>query len=159
MGSGMSILLRVTGEVEREQALAFADLVGLPDQVDDVSAVIPGREGTAVSLSAILAKAGRGPQAQHITLISGDGRFSASVPLAAVEGALVVYRLGPEALPVKKGGPLRFLIPNVEQCAIGGVDACANVKYLAEIRLSRDAGADSRPTSEREHEELHRHES
>ncbi len=152
------MLLRVTGEVEREQGLGFADLAALPDQVADVSAVVPGREGTAVPLAAILAQAGCRPQATHITLISGDGCFSASVPLAAVNKGLVVYRLGAEALPAKHGGPLRFLIPNVEQCAVGGVDACANVKFLAEIRLTRGAGKDTRPTSDREHEELHRHE-
>lgn len=158
-GQHMSILLRVTGEVEKELLLGFADLAALPDQVADVSTVIPGREGAAVPLAVILAKAGRNTQATHITLVSGDGRFSASVPLAAVDAGLVVYRLDAEPLPANKGGPLRFLIPNVEQCAVGGIDACANVKFLAEIRLSQEAGKDTRPTTTREHEELHRHES
>jgi 2-dehydropantoate 2-reductase len=73
----------------------------------------------------------------------------------AVRDAIVAYRLGNEPLPEKKGGPFRFLIPNIEECAIGGVDACANVKFLARIELSRHPGQDDRPTSKTAHGEHH----
>ena len=54
--------------------------------------------------------------AAYIALQSTDGKFSASVPLDAVRNAVIAYRLGNEPLPAKKGGPFRFLIPNVEDC-------------------------------------------
>ena len=72
-----------------------------------------------------------------------------------MRNALVAYRLDNEPLPEKKGGPFRFLIPNVEECAIGEVDACANVKFLGEIRFSTQPGEDNRPTSKASHEAHH----
>lgn len=154
----MKTLLRVIGAVETEQSLSFEDLRALSGQVADIAALIPGREGGGVHLAAILAAAGVRPGSTHITLSATDGRFSASVPLAAVSDAVVVYRIGDEPLPTSKGGPLRFLIPNIEQCAIGGVDACANVKYLGTMRVTIGNGVDTRPTTKSAHEELHRHE-
>ena len=147
--------LRVEGEVQHPQNLGFADLAALPRQVADLGQLIPGREGGGVRLQSILEVAGPTQAATHVTLISSDGKFSASVPLEAVREAVVAYRLGDEPLPDKKGGPMRFFIPNVEECAIGGVDACANVKFVGLIRLSHGSGKDTRPTSKARHEELH----
>jgi hypothetical protein len=48
-----------------------------------------------------------------------------------------------------------FFITNVEECAIGEVDACANVKFLGTIQLTIGPGPDTRPGSVREHEALH----
>jgi DMSO/TMAO reductase YedYZ molybdopterin-dependent catalytic subunit len=149
--------LRVDGEVVKACELSFADLAALPGQVDDVGELIPGRAGGAVRLASILERAGRRPEASHATLSSADGRFTASVPLDAVREAVVAYRLGDAPLPERQGGPLRFFIPDVEECAIGGVDACANVKFLARIELTRGAAKDTRPASQSEHEDLHRH--
>lgn len=147
--------LRVEGAVATSRDFSFADLAILPDQVADVSQLVPGREGGGVRLQAILNKVAPTANAQHITLQSSDGKFSASVPLVAVRDAIVAYRLGNGPLPEKKGGPFRFLIPNIEECAIGGVDACANVKFLARIELSQHPGWDNRPSSKATHEELH----
>jgi hypothetical protein len=138
--------------------MSFSDLAALPGQDADDARLIPGREGGAVRLASILGAVGCNPAATHVTLTSTDGRFSASVPLEAVRDAVVAYRLGDAPLPERLGGPLRFFIPNVEQCAIGGIDACANVKFLGSIELTRDPGLDTRPTSEREHALLHEHE-
>jgi hypothetical protein len=147
--------LRIEGEVQHARTLSFADLTALPDQVADIGALIPGREGGGVRLRSILAAVEVLPTAMHITIASSDGKFSASVPLDAVQDAIVAYRLGSGPLPQTKGGPIRFLIPNVEQCAIGGVDACANVKFVKLMRLSRSPGEDTRPTSAASHDELH----
>ena len=108
-----------------------------------------------VRLQSVLNVVSPDETARYITLSSSDGKFSASVPLEAVHDAIIAYRLGDEPLPSKKGGPFRFFIPNVEECAIGGVDACANVKFLARIELSQKPGADNRPTSKTTHEEHH----
>jgi len=147
--------LRVEGAVATGCTFTFADLAALPNQVPDVSHLVPGREGGGVRLQSILDTVAPAAAAQYITLQSSDGKFSASVPLAAVRDAIVAYRLGNEPLPEKKGGPFRFLIPNIEACAIGGVDACANVKFLSRIELSQHAGQDNRPISKATHEEHH----
>ena len=151
-------LLRVDGAVREPREFGFDDLSALPGQVSDVAALIAGREGGAVRLQALLDAVGVQSAATHVTLTSTDGKFSASVPLAAVHDAVVAYRLGDAPLPREKGGPLRFFIPNVEQCAIGGVDACANVKFLGRIHLMTAPGADTRPTSVHAHQELHNRE-
>ncbi len=128
--------LVVDGEVAAESAFAYADLAQLPEQVADVGALVPGRRGAAVRLRALLAEVAPRAGAAWATLASGDGRFSISVPLAAVGDALVTYRLGEAPLPAEQGGPIRFLIPGVEKCGLPGVDACANVKGLARITLT-----------------------
>ncbi|MBM4258524.1 MAG: hypothetical protein FJ147_21830 [Deltaproteobacteria bacterium] len=147
--------LRIEGAVTTRRDFSFADLAALPNQIADVSQLVPGREGGGVRLQSILDQVAPTAAAQHLTLQSSDGKFSASIPLAAVREAIVAYRLGNEPLPEKKGGPFRFLIPHIEECAIGEVDACANVKFLARIELSQQPGADNRPTSKTSHEEHH----
>jgi len=147
--------LRIEGEVEHTRTFTFADLAALPNQISDVGQLIPGREGGGVRLQSILDTVHPAAAAAYITLKSTDGKFSASVPLKSVRNAVVTYRLNDEPLPAKKGGPFRFLIPNVEECAIGEVDACANVKFLGEIRFSAQPGEDNRPTSNASHEEHH----
>ena len=150
------VKLRIQGEVKAPCTLGFTELAALRGQIDDVGAIAPGREGGGVRLQSILDAAGVGAAATHVTLSSTDGAFSASVPLEAVRDAVIAYRLGDAPLPETKGGPIRFFIPNVEQCAVGGVDACANVKSLGCILLTRSPGEDTRPTTAKEHEDLHR---
>jgi DMSO/TMAO reductase YedYZ molybdopterin-dependent catalytic subunit len=147
--------LRVEGAIAHGRDFTFSDLAALPDQIPDVSQCLPGREGGGVRLRTILATVSPATTARYITLQSGDGKFSASIPLEAARDAIVAYRLGAEPLPSEKGGPFRFFIPNVEECAIGGVDACANVKFLARIDLSQHPGQDNRPISKTAHEDLH----
>jgi DMSO/TMAO reductase YedYZ molybdopterin-dependent catalytic subunit len=132
-------LLRVDGNVATPRSLGFDELAGLPDQVADVGALVPGRRGGGVRLAAILDAVGRVPDARFAQLRSTDG-FSAWVPLDAVAQALVVYRLGDGPLPEADGGPLRFLIPDVEKCGVAGLDTCANVKRLGTVTLARSAG-------------------
>ncbi|MCZ6871920.1 MAG: molybdopterin-dependent oxidoreductase [bacterium] len=148
--------LRVEGEVGKPQDFDFAALAALPGQVPDIGALIPGREGGGVWLRSLLEASVAQPATRHITLQATDGNFSASVPLeAVVDRAVVVYRLGDDPLPADKGGPIRFLIKDVEECTIGEVDACANVKFLGVIQLTQGPGIDTRPTTARDHEALH----
>lgn len=152
-------LLRVEGEVDTPREFHFADLEALPDQVSDIGPLIPGREGGGVWLRALLAASNVRPEATHLTLQASDGSFSASVPLAAVcERSLVVYRLGDGPLPADKGGPIRFFITDVDACAVGEVDACANVKFLGVIQCTRGPGTDTRPTTPQAHVALHERE-
>jgi hypothetical protein len=147
--------LRVEGEVSTPHDFSFSDLTRLPGQVDDVGQFVPGRDGSGVRLRSLLDRVGPKDSVQYITLESSDGKFSASLPVAAVQDALVAYRLGDEPLPAKKGGPFRFFIPNVEECAVGEVDACANVKFLGRLHLSHEPGRDVRPTSPTSHQTHH----
>lgn len=148
-------VLQVEGEVQNARNFGFEDLAELPNQIPDIRQLIPSREGGGVRLQSILDKVDPASTAAYITLKSTDGKFSASVPLEAVRNAIIAYRLGNESLPATQGGPFRFLIPQVEACAVGEVDACANVKFLGEMRLSSQPGEDSRPTSKVMHEEHH----
>jgi len=147
--------LRVSGQVLAPCELGWDDLAGLPDQIDDVAALVPGREGGGVRLRAVLARAGLKDGATHVTCESSDGKFAASVPLAAVRDAVIVYRLGNLPLPVEKGGPLRFYIPAADDCLRGEIDHCANVKNLGALHVTRGAGHDTRPTTDAEHRALH----
>ena len=147
--------LHIEGEVQSPRAFGFTELCSLSEQIEDVSQLIPGREGSAVRLQAVLEQVGPKETAQYITLESTDGKFSASVPLEAVQEGIIAYRFNDAALPEKKGGPYRFFIPNVAECHVAEVDACANVKFLGRICLSQEKGRDVRPTNPQLHEQHH----
>ena len=154
----MGDLLHTEGLVERPLSLSFDDLAALPGQIPDVASEIPGREGGGVRLDAVLEASGARGDARYITLATGDGSFSASIPLAPIRAqGIVVYRDGGGPLSEAKGGPVRFFIKDIELCSLGGdeADRCANVKHLGRIELSAALGKDTRPLSETAHEALH----
>jgi 2-dehydropantoate 2-reductase len=141
-----SHVLRIDGEVQTPGAFDFTDMIAFPGQIADVAALIPGRHGAAVRLRTLLETVGLSPQATHLTLHATDGNYAASVPLAAVtDQAILVYRIDEGPLPSSQGGPVRFLIPDVNACGIGEVDACANVKHLSRIEVTHGPGKDTRP--------------
>ena len=151
-------MLEVTGLVQHPRRFAFRDLAALPGQVPHVAAIFPKRSGVGVRLDALLAAAGLRSGASHLTLESTDGKFSASVPLEAVAPrGIVVYREGDAPLPEDKGGPVRFLIQDVESCGLAEVDRCANVKFLGRIVVTSAPGPDTRPSTQKQHEALHTH--
>ena len=150
--------LRIEQEGKPAQELDFHQLADLDGQIDDVAALIPGRVGGAVTLKAILDRLNPDEELDYLTVESTDGGFAASVPLEALRHAIIAYRVGDEPLPRDKGGPLRFLIPDDEGCATGGADACANVKFVGTLRLTRGKGKDTRPETPRQHAKLHEEE-
>ena len=142
-----TILLRILGEVQQPQELAFADLcqIAAEHQIEDVGQLVPGRRGSAVTLRGLLALAKFKPDAHYITVHASADDFHASVPLGGVlDTALVIYRDGDGPLPQSLGGPVRFLIPDAATCRTSDVDACANVKFVDQIELTRELGQDSR---------------
>lgn len=150
--------LHVAGAVGTPRTFTFADLAALPAQLPDVGTLIPGRQGGAVRLRTLLDAVSPQPQATHLTLHATDATFSASVPLdAVIDRAVIVYRLAENPLPTSQGGPLRFLVTDVEACGVAEVDACANVKFLGTIELTHGPGMDTRPTTVQEHKVLHEH--
>jgi DMSO/TMAO reductase YedYZ molybdopterin-dependent catalytic subunit len=138
--------LEISGEVQQPGAFDFEALAQMSGQIEDISALVSGRTGGGVRLASLLAAVRPRPEATHLTVESNDGCFSASVPLSAVvESGVILYRLGSQALPTQQGGPFRFLITDAQTCATGGVDLCANVKFVGRMALTAGPGRDTRP--------------
>ena len=153
--------LQTSGEVEQPCTLGFAELaaIGAEHQVADVSRLVPGRKGDAVTLAGILALVRPKSGAQWLGLHAAADDFHASIPLAAVaEKALVIYRLDGQPLPAKAGGPVRFFIPDFAACHTHEIDECANVKFVDRLEFTAAKGFDNRPHDGAAHEELHRKE-
>jgi DMSO/TMAO reductase YedYZ molybdopterin-dependent catalytic subunit len=153
------VALVIDGLVERPLRLTFDELDALPGsaRVADVSQFHPKRRGDGVTLDAILERAGVRPEANYATLHADRDDFHVSVPLEPLrEQGIVVYRLGEGRLAIEDGGPIRFLVRDPTVCHTGELDECANVKYLSRIELTTRRGLDTRPTTEAEHEALHR---
>jgi DMSO/TMAO reductase YedYZ molybdopterin-dependent catalytic subunit len=151
-------MLTVTGEVERPRTLAFADFekVDTVDKIIDVSRIVPGRKGDAVTLAGILKLVGPKSSAKYLGLHASTDNFHASIPLAAVaDRALVIYRLDGQPLPATAGGPVRFFIPDFAACHTDEIDECANVKFVDRIELTAEKGFDNRPHDGAEHVALH----
>ena len=130
-------MLVIEGELDRPRSIDPSELRRLPAQIDDVSALVPGRDGSAVWLRDVLAQCGLKPSARFATLASGDGKFAISVPLPPLlERAMLVYRKGDAPLPVAKGGPVRLLLAGKVECEAPDIDACAMVKGLGRIRVT-----------------------
>lgn len=154
-------MLRVDGEVEAPVELSFADLESMPKsvQVIDVSRFNAKRPGDGITLNGLLDHVKPKDAATYLTLHASADDFAASIPLQAVrDEGIVVYRLNRQPLPLDKGGPVRFLIPNPAACHTDELDDCANVKFVDRIELTAGKGRDTRPDDDEEHEELHRHE-
>ncbi|TMA73417.1 MAG: hypothetical protein E6J58_09310 [Deltaproteobacteria bacterium] len=130
-------MLIIEGELDGPRSIDPTDLRMLPVQIDDVSKVVPGRDGSAVWLRDVLAQSGLRPSGRFATLASGDGKFAISVPLQPLlERAMLVYRKGDAPLPLSKGGPVRLLLTGKVECEAPDIDACAMVKGLARIRVT-----------------------
>jgi DMSO/TMAO reductase YedYZ molybdopterin-dependent catalytic subunit len=136
-------MLIIEGELDGPRSIDPTELRWLPAQIDDVSTLIPGRDGSAVWLRDVLAQSGLKPSARFATLASGDGKFAISVPLQPLlERAMLVYRKGDAPLPVAKGGPVRLLLTGKVECEAPDIDACAMVKGLARIRVTAEQESD-----------------
>lgn len=106
--------------------------------VPDVGSRVPGRRGEAVHLGDLLGRHAPAPGSTHVTLESGDGHWSASLPVEEVAEGWLVFALDGAPLPREQGGPFRLFLP-------GQGDACANVKDLARITFGPGPGRDTRP--------------
>ena len=136
-------MLTIEGELDSPRSIDPSELGRLPAQIDDVSTLVPGRDGSAVWLRDLLKQAGLKPSARFATLASGDGKFAISVSLQPLlERAVLVYRTGDAPLPVSKGGPVRVLLTGKVECQAPDIDACAMVKGLGRIRITSEREPD-----------------
>jgi DMSO/TMAO reductase YedYZ molybdopterin-dependent catalytic subunit len=152
------VLLTVDGAVAKPLRLTFADLAALPaaDRIEDVSRFHPNRQGSGVTLEAVLRMADVAPEARYITLHADRDDFHVPVPLQAVlPEAVVVFHLNGQPLGPEHGGPIRFIIRNPAACHTNELDDCANVKYLSRMEVTTGRGRDTRPTTDEEHAALH----
>lgn len=122
-------MLTLDGCLPGPMVFTYADLRGLPGQIDDVGRIIPGRRGSAVSVAELLRDATLGDGARQAVFHSAEEGFFARVSLAsAVENGILVYRIGEHPLPERLGGPIRLFIPETD-------DRCANVKNVVRMEL------------------------
>ena len=152
--------MRIDGEIGDSRTLTTSDFGAIDSkwQVPDVSQVDPKHKGKAVRLAGVLELVAAKPTAKWLTLHSSRDNFHASIPLDAVrDGAIVIYELDGQPLPVSAGGPFRFLIRDFAACHTAEVDECANVKFVDRIELTAERGFDNRPQDDAEHAKLHEH--
>ncbi|NOT22180.1 MAG: 2-dehydropantoate 2-reductase [Nitrospiraceae bacterium] len=135
-------ILRIEGAVVQPVSLDRAAIAGLPaEQQLDISTVMPGMQGKGIRLKALLDVPALGIKADHVTIHSGDGKYSASLTLEQAKSfGLLVYELDGAPLPESKGGPFRLVTPGLG-------DLCANVKGVGRIEVTIGTGRDTRPTN------------
>ncbi len=107
-------------------------------RVDDLSELVPGRQGRGVFLRWLVGEAHPGRSAGWACLESMDGAFAASLKLGDLESAIVVHADAEGLLVEARGGPFRLFIP-------GASDACGNIKHLGRITLGSGPERDTRP--------------
>jgi DMSO/TMAO reductase YedYZ molybdopterin-dependent catalytic subunit len=139
--------VRVTGLVDHELELSFADLIQRPmvEKIVTLSCVsnevggdlVGNARWQGVLLADLLQEAGPQATAEQVVGVSVDG-FTAGFPLeVALDGrpALLAVAMNGEPLPVVHGFPARLVIPGL----YGYVSA---TKWLREIRLTTWDGFD-----------------
>ncbi len=155
---GNESVLRIDGLVERAVVLSSADLAAVDarHQLADVGSIVAGKRGRGVLLRGLLELARPQAEADYLTLHAAADDFHASVPLSAVRDVgVLVYELDGEPLPLKSGGPIRFLLPDSAACHTAEIDECANVKFVDRLQLTAGRGQDNRPSTAAEHARLH----
>jgi hypothetical protein len=120
-------ILRIGGKNQVD--LTYQDLCVSPGQIEDVSKEVPGRRGQAVRIRHLLDTDQVPPKPKEVVFQAGDDEFSARVSFDLVkEKGLFLYRIDGEPLPESQGGPLRLLIPGIN-------DRCSNVKNVVRMQL------------------------
>jgi 2-dehydropantoate 2-reductase len=134
-------IVRIDGAVVQPVSFDRAALAALPtEQQLDISTVLPSMKGKGIRLKGLLDVPALALEADHVTVHSGDGKYSACLTLAqALEWGILVYEVDGEALPESKGGPFRLVTPGLG-------DLCANVKGVARIEVTIGTGTDTRPS-------------
>ena len=118
--------LQVGGLVAQPRGYDLDTLRGMGARVEDARSVV-------VSLDRIIEAARPRGDATHVTAISSDGSYRASIPLPDATA------LGEVHAEEADGGPvLRLQVP-------GGMTLCWNVKGLALLRVTAGPEPDSLP--------------
>ncbi|MFT4166290.1 MAG: molybdopterin-dependent oxidoreductase [Microlunatus sp.] len=141
--------LKITGMVEREVTISFADLIAKPlvEHVATLTCVSNEIGGDLVGnavwlgypIRELLAQAGVQPGADMVLSTSQDG-WTAGTPLAVLTDpdrqALLAVGMNGEALPVEHGYPVRMVVPGL----YGYVSATKWVRELKVTTFAADQG-------------------
>jgi DMSO/TMAO reductase YedYZ molybdopterin-dependent catalytic subunit len=136
-------MLKVTGLVENEVSLSFAELLAMPLEEhlatltcvsDDVGGHLIGNAlWLGYPIRALLAKAVPKPGADMVLSTSVDG-FTAGTPLSVLQdsgtNAMLAVGMNGEALPLEHGFPVRMVVPGL----YGYVSA---TKWLTELKVTK----------------------
>src|SRR4051794_13455148 len=104
--------LAIDGAVDSELRLTYEELSTRNDLKPDVKVELSGRPSSGIPFVNLMKITGVQPAATHVTLHAEHDSFSASVPLSAVQDAVVIFEINGSPIDVNKGGPFRFYIPN-----------------------------------------------
>ena len=119
--------------------LVVSGLVEAPDRytlehLDRLAEYRDGTTDTVVPVRRVIENAGPAASATHVTALSADGSYSASIPLgeAVSKGEIHVNRADKSNLPI------RLVVPE-------GMTLCWNVKGLGRLRVTEGPEPDSLP--------------
>lgn len=131
-GSAGVPILRIEGRVSAPIDFGYPDFQALPDQIPDVGRIVPKRRGAGVWVRTLLERVAIQPGTTHALFHAGEDSFFARVSLDDVsEKGFLIYQIDGQPLPANLGGPLRLLIPGID-------DRCANVKNITRMELAAE---------------------
>ena len=105
----------------------------------EMSSIADNAVGEAVPAALLVELAEPEPDAAYCSVVSVDGAYSASIPIAdLVAGGWLAFRLDGEALPEEHGGPFRLTVAE-------GKTLCWNVKDVGELRFTATKEPDNVP--------------
>jgi 2-dehydropantoate 2-reductase len=136
-------VVKIDGAVVQPVSFDRKALRQLPEehQVAEVTTMMPGMQGRAITLKGLLEVPALNIDADHVTFHSVDGKYAATLTLQqARDFGLLLYELDGQPLPDGKGGPFRLI-------ASGLGDLCANVKGVGRIEVTKGPGRDTRQTT------------
>jgi DMSO/TMAO reductase YedYZ molybdopterin-dependent catalytic subunit len=131
--------LKLSGLAAGRDHMTWDEIATLADVVTDAGEVASGAVGAAVAMAPLIALAAPSPQATHCTVVSRDGAYRASIPIATLRtGGWLAFALDDRPLPGDLGGPLRLTVAD-------GTTLCWNVKDVGELRFTAAQEPDSVP--------------
>ena len=129
--------LRLTGLKRGSGSLSWDEIAAMP--ATEMTSIADNAIGDAVPAALLIELAEPEQDAAYCSVVSVDGAYSASIPIAdLVEGGWLAFRLDGAPLPAGNGGPLRLTV------ALGRT-LCWNVKDVGELRFTPTKEPDSVP--------------
>jgi len=132
--------LSVTGAVDQELSLSYADLRGMPAETkyktlrcvgENLNAhLMDNAIWTGVPVRALLERANPGGACGCVLLRAADG-YAEEFPIEALREGMLAYGMNDKLLPRQHGRPVRALVP--------GHWGEINVKWLTKIEVRDDA--------------------
>lgn len=153
--------LEISGDIAKPARLTHDDLTAFADEalVPDIGTLGSSRAGGGVRIADLIRKADPQSGVRYVSFISRSDNFRVCVPLDQIAPTgIVIHHISGTPMTRAQGGPFRFIIPDPAACGTDIIDECVNVKFLDEIRLTREPGEDTRPENEAEHARLHERE-